>query len=155
VATRSPGETGRSVGYAPNLSLAPRRASFFNSTAEKQGEAALWPVVAAGIAVDAGSTAHLAHDDNQSGFEQPAPVQVVPNRLTRMIDLALGVVLAGPRAAAWSRRGRVIDPKSDRPPARNTSRRLVPSQAGGRCPRIRSMAALTSSSGDAGWFAEC
>ena len=64
-----------------------------------------------------------------------------PNRFTRMIDLALGVGLPGPWAAAWSRRGRVIEPKSESPPARNTSRRLVPSQAGARLPRIRSMAA--------------
>ena len=63
-----------------------------------------------------------------------------PNRFTRMIDLALGAGFPDPWAAAWSRRGRVIEPKSDSPPARNTSRRLVPSQAGDRVPRIRSMA---------------
>jgi hypothetical protein len=62
-----------------------------------------------------------------------------PKRFKRMMDLARGGGFAGPWADAWSRRGSVIEPKSDSPPARNTSRRVVPSQVGARLPRICSI----------------
>ena len=61
--------------------------SFFDPAPEEQCETALGPVVAAGLAVNAGSASHLAHDDDHRGLQQPAPIEVFDQGRTDFIEV--------------------------------------------------------------------